>query len=51
MNGTITELVLDRGFGFITDQDGRQYFFNRSALMGVNFDDLDAGMDVPGTKV
>src|SRR4051794_38896137 len=46
MYGTITELVLDRGFGFITNQDGREYFFNRSALMGVDFEDLDAGMGV-----
>src|SRR5215211_855731 len=46
MHGTITELVLDRGFGFITDQDGREYFFNRSALIGTQFEDLDAGMDV-----
>jgi len=46
MYGTITELVLDRGFGFISNQDGREYFFNRSALMGVEFEELDAGMGV-----
>jgi putative phosphoribosyl transferase len=43
MYGTITELVPDRGFGFITDQDGREYFFQRTALMGIDYEDLTAG--------
>jgi cold shock CspA family protein len=46
MHGTIARLVPERGFGFITDQDGREYFFQRSALMGVEFEDL-----APGTEV
>jgi cold shock CspA family protein len=46
MHGTIRELVLDRGFGFIADQDGREYFFHRGALMGVEFEDLTAGQEV-----
>lgn len=46
MRGTITELVLDRGFGFIQDQDGREYFFHRGALMGVDWEDLAAGIEV-----
>jgi cold shock CspA family protein len=46
MHGIIHELVLDRGFGFITDDDGREYFFHRGALMGVSFEDLIAGQDV-----
>ena len=46
MHGTIARLAPERGFGFITDQDGREYFFQRSALMGVNFEDLAAGVEV-----
>ena len=43
MRGSISELVPDRGFGLISDQDGREYFFHRGALMGV-----DSTFDVGG---
>ena len=46
MRGSISELVPDRGFGLISDQDGREYFFHRGALMGVDFEDLAPGIDV-----
>jgi len=46
MRGSISQLVPDRGFGFITDQDGREYFFHRGALMGVDFEDLAPGIGV-----
>ena len=46
MHGNIAQLIPDRGFGFITDMDGRQYFFHRGALMGVDFEDLAPGMPV-----
>ena len=36
--GTIKKLVSDRGFGFITAEDGKEYFFHRSAID--NFDSL-----------
>jgi CspA family cold shock protein len=36
--GTIKKLVADRGFGFITGADGKEYFFHRSAV--ANFDSL-----------
>jgi CspA family cold shock protein len=29
--GTIKRLVSDKGFGFITDQSGQEYFFHQSA--------------------
>jgi cold shock CspA family protein len=46
MQGTIAELIPDRGFGFISDTDGRRYFFHRGALMGVDFEDLAPGQSV-----
>ena len=46
MHGTIDTLVTERGFGFITDDDGRRYFFQRSALMGVDYADLAPGQGV-----
>jgi len=30
--GTIKKLVADRGFGFITADDGKDYFFHRSGV-------------------
>lgn len=38
---TIVRLVQDRGFGFLKDnQDGGEYFFHRTAVVGTNFDNL-----------
>jgi cold shock CspA family protein len=42
MRGIVDELLLDRGFGFI-EAGGQRYFFNRSALQGVGFDELAPG--------
>ncbi len=39
--GKIKKLVRDRGFGFITDTDGREVFFHQSALTEVQFDGLN----------
>ena len=44
--GTVKKLVGDRGFGFITAQDGSELFFHRSAVQGVTFDSLTAGQAV-----
>jgi CspA family cold shock protein len=44
MSGTIKKLVPDRGFGFITADDGNDYFFHRSGA--ADFDRLDTGMKV-----
>ncbi|MEO5964565.1 MAG: cold shock domain-containing protein [Candidatus Limnocylindrales bacterium] len=30
--GTIKKVVADRGFGFITAEDGKEYFFHRGGL-------------------
>lgn len=42
--GTIKKLVSDRGFGFITGEDGKDYFFHRDGLVGsLDFDRLVGG--------
>lgn len=38
--GKIKRIVNDRGFGFISDTDGRELFFHRSSLTGISFDTL-----------
>ncbi len=38
--GKIKKLVRDRGFGFISDTDGREVFFHQSGLVGITFDAL-----------
>ena len=39
--GKIKRLIKDRGFGFISDTDGREVFFHRNNLAGVEFDSLN----------
>ena len=46
MTGTITTLVVAKGFGFIRGEDAREYFFHRSGLTGVSFDELTVGQAV-----
>lgn len=40
--GTIKRLVRDKGFGFLADGTGVEYFFHSSAFDGV-FEDLQDG--------
>lgn len=44
--GKIKKLVRDRGFGFISDTDGREIFFHQSSLTGVTFDALNEEQEV-----
>jgi cold shock protein len=44
-SGQIKKLVPDRGFGFITGDDGQDYFFHRSGTT-VDFDGLRGGEKV-----
>lgn len=42
--GTVKKVVADRGFGFITAEDAKEYFFHRSALdSSLDFDRLNGG--------
>ncbi len=44
--GTIKRLVRDRGFGFIRDEGGQEWFFHRSAVSDGDFDQLNEGQRV-----
>ena len=45
--GTIKKLVSDRGFGFITAENGKDYFFHRDGLASsLDFDRLVGGESV-----
>ena len=45
--GTIKKLVSDRGFGFITAENGKDYFFHRDGLdSSLDFDRLVGGEKV-----
>jgi CspA family cold shock protein len=45
--GTIKKVVADRGFGFITADDDKEYFFHRSGLeASLDFDRLVGGEKV-----
>ena len=45
--GTIQRLVRDKGFGFIKTAEGnKEYFFHRSALKNVQFEELSEGREV-----
>jgi CspA family cold shock protein len=45
--GTVKKVVSDRGFGFITAEDGKDYFFHRDGLTSsLDFDRLTGGEKV-----
>ena len=44
--GKIKKLIRDRGFGFISDTDGREVFFHQSAFVDVQFDALNEDQEV-----
>ena len=45
-SGTIKRLVRDRGFGFIRDDNGQEWFFHRSSVRGAVFELLREGQRV-----
>jgi cold shock protein len=47
MTGTIKKITRDRGFGFITGDEGQDYFFHQSELQGgLTFAQLKEGQPV-----
>jgi CspA family cold shock protein len=44
--GTVARLVGDRGFGFIRDEQGKEYFFHHTGVPGGGFDALREGQAV-----
>ena len=44
LTGNIKKVVFERGFGFITADDGQEYFFHRTGLdTSLQFDRLAGG--------
>jgi CspA family cold shock protein len=46
LKGQIKKLIRERGFGFISVEDGREVFFHTSGLEGIDFDTLQEGDSV-----
>lgn len=45
--GTVKKVVTDRGFGFVTGEDAKDYFFHRDGLApSLDFDGVRAGDQV-----
>jgi len=44
--GKIKKLVRDRGFGFISDTDGKEVFFHQTSLVETTFDALNEEQSV-----
>ncbi len=42
-SGTIARLLIDKGFGFIRNEEGVEHFFHRSAVRGGVFELLREG--------
>jgi CspA family cold shock protein len=49
MTGTIARLQMEKGFGFIKDNAGQDYFFHRSAVVGEGMENLREGDSVEFT--
>jgi CspA family cold shock protein len=44
--GKIKKLVRERGFGFISDTDGKEVFFHQTGLVELKFDALNEEQEV-----
>jgi CspA family cold shock protein len=49
LTGTIARLQPEKGFGFIRDESGHDYFFHRSAVFGEGIENLREGDSVEFT--
>ena len=45
-SGTIVRLLIDKGFGFISDEGGVEHFFHQSAVQEAVFETLREGQRV-----
>jgi len=46
LKGKIKKILSDRGNGFVQAEDGREFFFHRSHLEGLDFEKLRPGDEV-----
>jgi CspA family cold shock protein len=46
LKGRVKRIIRERGFGFIGGEDGREFFFHRSALKEKDFESLKEGNGV-----
>lgn len=46
MTGTIKKIHAEKSFGFILGEDGKDYFFHRSAVKNAEFASLEEGEEV-----
>jgi cold shock protein len=46
MTGSIRTIRSEKGFGFIKDETGKEYFFHRSAMNGEGLENLTEGDSV-----
>jgi len=46
MKGTVKWFNKDKGFGFITGEDGKDYFIHFSGIAGEGFKSLEEGQNV-----
>lgn len=44
--GTIKKLISDKGFGFVKTEEGKELFFHRNDLQGLDFNSLREGQEV-----
>ena len=44
--GTIKKLISDKGFGFILTEEGKDLFFHRNQLQGLEYSSLKEGQEV-----
>ena len=49
MKGTIKKIIRERGFGFISAENGKEVFFHSSSIGGTDFDSLQEGTNVEFT--
>ena len=48
-SGTIVRLLIDKGFGFISDEGGVEHFFHQTAVQDAVFESLREGQRVEFT--